>query len=462
VDSSLTRARTLVVVLATITSLLILEVGLVLTGTGAAEAIPPFARRYGVTCQTCHVIIPKLNEFGEAFRLNGYQIAEDDEIYVRDEPLQLGAEPWRDLFPEAIWPGDIPGLPPLGLRFISDVQWTASAAGIDGNPDTRWSFIFPAEVELLTGGRLGDSIGFFGEIEWKQNSAVEIEQAYLHFDVAGPVNLRIGLMDPQLLLQHDDTTRVGKQHPLWGSGRLSDWQVDGFGSSPNTFRLRDPQAGIELNTLIGRRFMLGAGLVNGSGNRRFDADNGKDVYVKAKLKILGRDFHGTGPEPQHARGKPMANYSVLLEGFGYWGSLRVDGTTDRFRYVGGGARLLVRDLDLSVGLVRGRHDNPWFTSPQTGTDGLSWYARADYTFYPWLLGRVLYEQLEWDEPAGGGVGTGYEGSLDQERIVFGPVASVRANLRVLLEAELYTRHRAAEVNGLAQPSNVWVRIDYVF
>jgi len=454
VEASLAQARVLIVVLATITSMIIIEAALVLTGTGTAEAIPPFARRYKVTCQTCHVIIPKLNEFGEAFRLNGYQIPEDDEIYVRDEPLQLGAEPWRDLFPDAIWPSDIPGLPPLGLRFISDIQWTASEDGIDGNPDTRWSFIFPAEVELLTGGRLGDSIGFFGEIEWKQDSSVEIEQAYLHFDIAGPVNLRVGLMDPQLLFQNDDATRMGKQHPLWGSGRLSDWQVDGFGRSPNTFRLRDTQAGIELNTLIGRRVMLGVGLVNGSGNSRFDADNGKDVYAKAKFKILGRDLYGTTAAP--------AGYSVLLEGFGYWGSLRVDETTDRFRYVGGAARLLVHELDLSVGLVRGHHDNPWFTSPQAGTDGLSWYARADYMFYPWLMGRVLYEHLEWDEPAGGGVGAGYAGSLDQERVVFGPVASLRANLRILLEAELYTRHRAAEINGLAKPSNVWARIDYVF
>ncbi len=453
-DTSSERARIVVVVTATVLLMLVIELGVVVTGSRAADAIPPFARRYKVTCQTCHVMVPKLNEFGEAFRLNGYQIAEDDDIYVRDEPLQLGAEPWRDLFPEAVWPSDIPGLPPLGLRIINDLQWTSSDAGIDGNPDTRWSFIFPAEVELLTGGRMGDSMGFFGEIEWKQDSAVEIEQAYLHFDIAGPVNLRVGLLSPQLLFQNDDTTRIGKVHPLWGSTRLSDWRVAGLERSPNTFRLRDSQAGIELNTLVGRRLMLGAGLVNGNGNSRFDADNGKDVYAKAKLKILGRDFYGTAAA--------ATSYSVLLEGFGYWGSLKVDETTDRFRYFGGGARLLVADLDLSVGVVRGHHDNPWFAAQEVSSDGRSWYARADYTIYPWLIGRASYEQLAWDEPAGSGVGPGYEGSLDQKRLVLGPAASLRANVRFVLEAELYTQHRAAEINGLAKPNNVWARLDYVF
>ncbi|MBA4158769.1 MAG: hypothetical protein H0X65_15015 [Gemmatimonadetes bacterium] len=52
---------------------------LVLTGLSAgrpdaAEAIPYFARKYDVTCQTCHVSPPKLNAFGEAFRERGYRM----------------------------------------------------------------------------------------------------------------------------------------------------------------------------------------------------------------------------------------------------------------------------------------------------------------------------------------------------------------------------------------------------
>ncbi len=38
------------------------------------EAIPAFARKYAKPCQTCHISEPKLNAFGELFRVNGYQL----------------------------------------------------------------------------------------------------------------------------------------------------------------------------------------------------------------------------------------------------------------------------------------------------------------------------------------------------------------------------------------------------
>ena len=40
----------------------------------AVFAIPAFGRKYGKPCQTCHVAIPKLNDFGERVRVNGYQL----------------------------------------------------------------------------------------------------------------------------------------------------------------------------------------------------------------------------------------------------------------------------------------------------------------------------------------------------------------------------------------------------
>ncbi len=40
----------------------------------AASAIPIFAQRYHLTCETCHSVLPELNAFGNAFRNNGYRI----------------------------------------------------------------------------------------------------------------------------------------------------------------------------------------------------------------------------------------------------------------------------------------------------------------------------------------------------------------------------------------------------
>ena len=39
-----------------------------------SQAIPAFARKYGFNCNMCHTGYAKLNDFGQRFRDNGYQI----------------------------------------------------------------------------------------------------------------------------------------------------------------------------------------------------------------------------------------------------------------------------------------------------------------------------------------------------------------------------------------------------
>ena len=441
-----------------------------LLSADTADAIPAFARKYQTACQTCHVIIPKLNSFGEAFRLSGYQIPDVDELYVKDEPLVLGAEPWKDEFPDAIWPASIPGMPPIALRLITDVQWTNSDSGIGGNPETKWNFEFPHEFEILTGGRIGSSVGFFGEVEWKQGGSADVKQGYVVLNPAPRISVNVGLMDQKFFLSHNNTTRIQKNHPLWGNKKPSDWSIGGLGKSPVGFRLQDNQPGIEVSGIAARRLYIGAGLVNGNGGKRFDNNNHKDVYVKGKVKLFGRDFLGTFTEDEEismdakSTGGWVDN-SLLLEGFGYFGEWSASDPAiedNSFTQFGFAARATVEDLDLAVGFVRSDHDNPWFTAPALETDSTSYFVRADYMIYPWLMGRATFESLDWDEPPGSFVGPGLKGSLDQDRILFGPVVALRANMRVAFEFELYTHHEAAEVNNLNKPHNFWIRMDYAF
>src|SRR6267154_3183952 len=46
------------------------------------RAIPAFARKYGLPCSACHTAWPELNNFGQVFRDNGYQLMND-----RDSPI---------------------------------------------------------------------------------------------------------------------------------------------------------------------------------------------------------------------------------------------------------------------------------------------------------------------------------------------------------------------------------------
>ena len=72
-----------------------------------ASAIPAFARKYQTSCQTCHTVFPKLNAFGDAFRLNGYRMPAETEEMVKEKPVSLGAPAYKKLWPKAVWPGEI-------------------------------------------------------------------------------------------------------------------------------------------------------------------------------------------------------------------------------------------------------------------------------------------------------------------------------------------------------------------
>ena len=54
------------------------------------SAIPAFSRKYQTSCTTCHNNYPELNDFGEAFKKNGFKFPKDDETFVKEPPVLLG------------------------------------------------------------------------------------------------------------------------------------------------------------------------------------------------------------------------------------------------------------------------------------------------------------------------------------------------------------------------------------
>src|SRR5579863_7460952 len=89
-----------------------------------ANAIPAFSRQYQTSCTTCHLDFPKLNDFGKAFKDAGFKFPKDDETFLKVPAVMLGAPAQKDVWPHSVWPGEIPGLPPIGLRMNSFFQVT--------------------------------------------------------------------------------------------------------------------------------------------------------------------------------------------------------------------------------------------------------------------------------------------------------------------------------------------------
>jgi len=59
----------------------------------SAHALPAFARKYGLRCSACHEAWPMLNYFGQKFKDNGYQLMND-----RDAPIWQNPSYWPVTF----------------------------------------------------------------------------------------------------------------------------------------------------------------------------------------------------------------------------------------------------------------------------------------------------------------------------------------------------------------------------
>ncbi|MGC1452982.1 MAG: hypothetical protein WA830_23370 [Candidatus Sulfotelmatobacter sp.] len=66
---------------------------LILSGSQDANALPAFARKYGLRCSACHESWPMLNYFGQKFKDNGYQLMND-----RDAPIWQNPSYWPVTF----------------------------------------------------------------------------------------------------------------------------------------------------------------------------------------------------------------------------------------------------------------------------------------------------------------------------------------------------------------------------
>jgi len=113
------RSQRFVVValLAGITTLAALE-------TRRADAIPAFARKYQLSCSTCHAPFPRLKPYGEEFAGRGFRMEDASKEPAR-ATWDVG-DPMLKLMRE----GNYPGLATHDVRLIKRAVEVATAEGI--------------------------------------------------------------------------------------------------------------------------------------------------------------------------------------------------------------------------------------------------------------------------------------------------------------------------------------------
>ena len=122
---------------------------LILSASQSANALPAFARKYGLRCSACHESWPMLNYFGQKFKDNGYQLMNE-----RDAPI------WQN---PGYWPVTFRILP-IWHRLSSGKQQVDTVPGNgDGLGEQRItsSGFDLSGLDFHTGGTLEKNISFY-------------------------------------------------------------------------------------------------------------------------------------------------------------------------------------------------------------------------------------------------------------------------------------------------------------
>lgn len=424
-----------------------------------ALAIPAFARKYHTSCQTCHIVFPKLNAYGEAFRLRGYRLPGETDDMIKEPPVSLGAPAYKKLWPQAVWPGEISSAVPLAVNIaLADVNM--SSHNEDGSTSTVYNDLqFPRELNIFGAGTLGDHVSYFSEVTFSENPdnsvSVELEHAHLAFDSPfGPEDLfhfRIGNLMPNLVdgFQEMQISTDAAIDSLFAYNPIGVHGGTGLAGdlTPSPIAMPANIRGIEGYGIIKHRALWVAGIANGIGpasgdtTGRFDGNNAKDVYARFDYKIGGMGLDGdTGGRPTPE--KNWRDDSLRLGVFAYRGDasgsnfpvttetdLQINMQDIHFLRSGFYASLFFQDLNVFGAYVHGSDSLQTF-DPASAVllqaiepDYHSWFTQADYVIYPWLQVAGRYETV-----------TPGDASVQSLRIgTFNVSALVRANVKAIVE-----------------------------
>ena len=131
-----------------------------------AAAVPAFARRYGMTCSSCHTSWPALNATGYAFKLSGYRRLNGHVIEptTKDIELAMGALA-------------IPTIPPLAVEAYTGFDWQKiQRRASDGSTASQTGSSFDLNsASLFLATPLGEHLSTFFEFPLFETQAPDAD-----------------------------------------------------------------------------------------------------------------------------------------------------------------------------------------------------------------------------------------------------------------------------------------------
>jgi hypothetical protein len=350
-------------------------------------AIPAFARKYNMSCKTCHEPFPKLKPYGNEFAGNGFQLKDKDapRYYVStgDDYLSL----IRDV--------------PLAMRLEGYVTYNQGDAE---QPD----FTAPIVFKLLSGGTITEDIAYYVYYILESGEPGKIEDAWLMFNnlfsteldfTIGQFQVSDALFKRELRLTKDDYY-IYKIKPGYSDVDLTYDRGIMLGY------------GLESGTTFTLEVVNGNGIGEAFPSGDFDNDKYKNPFlgvsqdVSDNLRIGAMGY--AGKEEMESPSAP--DFSAINE---VW-------------MVGGDATINFDPMQLNIQYVFRNDNNPYFyyTNPEkVETQG----GFAELIFRPdggeshWY-GVALFNWID-----------SYESSLDLTQLTLHGGYLLRRNIRLVLE-----------------------------
>jgi hypothetical protein len=453
------------------------------------KAIPAFSRKYQTSCTTCHNNYPELNDFGEAFKKNGFKFPKDDEVFVKQDPVMLGSKAQKEAFPEAVYPGEIPGTVPISFRYSGYFNWNANqpAALQSSGFVPRTDLFAPNTVTLIAAGSFGPNLSFWIDDDLSTGGSGALGglgDGWLKYNDLGrffhlpknALNVRMGQFELDLPFTQARTTNLS-DYDVFDQANVAGQ----FGTTNNPFFLGAPQRAIEFGGYPNDgNFSWSVTLGNGS-NDGPAVRNTKDVYIRTSYKFnLERDAESRKAIQAAGPTGPRDHTSIRVGGFYYYGKNQQNfgnsefpsntfGTIEEpFYRVGGDLRFKYRKLELyALGMV-GHDDNHLVdTEGQTISKAhaityTGGFVGGNYWLYPWLIVTAKYDFVNSPTDYYNGVSE----FRTRNRFSPGVQVLVRANIKIAAEYQYHWRQPYADPNSEStlffRPNTFVTGIDYVF
>ncbi len=233
-------------------------IGMLAALSNPASALPVFARKYGFDCTMCHSDFPRLNDFGQRYRANGYQLPgrENEERTILESPTPLALRTSAGInynkFKESAWATDVKQFQINGLDLLS--------GGLIAE-NIGYLVVYPPHITASRG-----VVGQDGTIEMAN-------VIFSNFLNTRWLNLRVGRFEPAYVA-----------FSVKRSLTFSPYEIYDFafaGGSP----LSETQEGVELTGFGKCGLSYAAGAVNGSGTNGYDTQT-PDFYLRI-AKVFG-------------------------------------------------------------------------------------------------------------------------------------------------------------------------------